>query len=288
MNEIRDDAKEIRDATNKTFEIVTDLRSGREKWNHQRILEWLTPIDYAVQQSDLVSRWQKGTGSWFLSTEEFQRWLTSTTKNHQKTLFCPGIPGAGKTMITSTVISHLQSRFCNDTSVGISYIFCSFRQQEQQTPYTMIASLLRQLAKNSYLEPTEKLYNLKQAVGDRPSLEDLLTTLHLTMGMYSRVIILIDALDEYQVIEDRERFLRDLFHLQSHAETLCSIFATSRYNHFVEASFEGVPRRIIRADKADVRKYLDTRIKSLKSQVPIDISLEEEIKTKIISVVDGM
>ena len=288
MNDIRCETKEIRGTTNNTFEIVTDLHSNKEKLNRQRILKWLTPIDYSVQQSDLVSRWQKGTGSWFLSTEEFQRWLTSPTKDRQNTLFCPGIPGAGKTMITSTVISHLQSHFCNDTDVGIAYIFCSFRQQEQQTPYALVASLLKQLAKNQYFEPTEKLYNLKQADGDRPSLEDLLMTLHSTMAMYSRVIILIDALDEYQANEERERFLRDLFHLQAHSGTLCSIFATSRYNHFIEASFEGVPRQMIRAYEADVRKYLDTRIKSLKSQVPIDISLEEEIKIKITGVVDGM
>lgn len=61
VNGIRGDTKEIRTATTNTFEIVIDLHSSKEKQNYQRIMEWLTPIDYAVQQSDLISRCQKGT-----------------------------------------------------------------------------------------------------------------------------------------------------------------------------------------------------------------------------------
>jgi Cdc6-like AAA superfamily ATPase len=251
-------------------------------------MEWLTPIDYAVQQNDLVSRCQKGTGTWFLETEEFQRWLKTPTEDHNHTLFCPGIPGAGKTMITSTVISYLQGHFQNDPGVGIAYIFCNFREQEQQTTHNLIASLLRHLAKNQYFEPTEKLYNRLENGNKRPSFEDLLTTLHNTVAMYSRVIILVDALDEYQADEDRGRFLKDLFRLQSHTGTTYSIFATSRYHHLIEDFFEKSPRRVIRAEEEDVRKYLDMRIKSFQSKVFNDISLEEEVKVKIIGVVDGM
>ncbi|CAI7620936.1 unnamed protein product [Penicillium pancosmium] len=288
VNGIRDDTKEIRTTTNNTFEIVTDLHSSKEKQNCQRILEWLTPIDYAVQQNDLVSRCQKGTGTWFLKTKEFQRWLKTPTKNHNHTLFCPGIPGAGKTMITSTVISYLQGHFHDDPGVGIAYIFCNFRQQEQQTIHNLIASLLRQLAKNQHFELAEKLYNRFVKENKRPSFEDLLTTLHNTIAMYSRVIILVDALDEYQANEDRGRFLKDVFHLRSHTETTCSIFATSRYNQLIEELFEKAPRRIIRAQEEDVRKYLDMRIKGFQSKTLNDISLEEEVKVKITGAADGI
>jgi hypothetical protein len=42
--------------------------SGRE---HQAILDWLTPIDYSAQQSDIISRRQEGTGEWLLYSREF-------------------------------------------------------------------------------------------------------------------------------------------------------------------------------------------------------------------------
>jgi hypothetical protein len=35
-----------------------------------------------------------GVGQWLLSSNEFQGWLNQ----NKQTLFCPGIPGAGKTM----------------------------------------------------------------------------------------------------------------------------------------------------------------------------------------------
>jgi hypothetical protein len=38
---------------------------------HETILEWLTPIDYAQQQSDYLRRRQSGTGQWFLDSAEY-------------------------------------------------------------------------------------------------------------------------------------------------------------------------------------------------------------------------
>jgi hypothetical protein len=36
------------------------------------ILNWLTPIDYATQQSDFIGRRQEGTGQWLLDSAKFQ------------------------------------------------------------------------------------------------------------------------------------------------------------------------------------------------------------------------
>ena len=71
-----------------------DSRECHEE--HQAIVDWLTSIDYAAQQSDFISRRQDGTEVWLLDSDEFHGWLNQK----QQTLFCPGIPGAGKTMIT--------------------------------------------------------------------------------------------------------------------------------------------------------------------------------------------
>lgn len=37
----------------------------------ETVLEWLTPIDYAPQQSDYFKRQQPGTGQWLLDSAEF-------------------------------------------------------------------------------------------------------------------------------------------------------------------------------------------------------------------------
>src|SRR5436305_14989008 len=78
---------------------------------HQVIVDWLTPIDYAPQQSDFISRRHEGTGQWLLNSNEFEEWVN----RNKRTLFCSGMPGAGKTIITSIVIEHLWTKFQNDS-----------------------------------------------------------------------------------------------------------------------------------------------------------------------------
>jgi hypothetical protein len=108
---------------------------------HQAILDWLTPIDYATQQSDIISRWQEGTGQWLLGSGQFRTWVDQGNQ----TLFCPGIPGAGKTISAAIIIQELYTKFRNNLSVGIAYIYCNFRRQHEQKPVDLLVSLLKQL-----------------------------------------------------------------------------------------------------------------------------------------------
>jgi hypothetical protein len=69
----------------------------RKKEEQKLILEWLTPIDYTPQQNDFVKQRQSGTGQWLLDSLDLQEWL----QGNKELLFCPGIPGAGKTIFTA-------------------------------------------------------------------------------------------------------------------------------------------------------------------------------------------
>ena len=100
------------------------------------------PFDYGSQQSDYFGNRQSGTGQWFLESAEYQAWL----KTKAQTLFCPGIPGAGKTVLTSIVVNNLHERYHDDANVGIAYVYCNFRRQDEQKLDHLLAGLLRQLA----------------------------------------------------------------------------------------------------------------------------------------------
>ena len=91
---------------------------------HEAILNWLTPIACTTQRSDYIEAPQPGTGQWFLDSIEYQTWLN----NDKQTLFCSGIPGAGKTIISSIIVDNLNAKFRNDAGVGIAYIYCSYQQ----------------------------------------------------------------------------------------------------------------------------------------------------------------
>src|SRR5271154_6255999 len=178
------------------------------------IIDWLTPIDHSTQQSDFISRQQEGTGQWLLDSKQFQDWLIKG----KQTLFCPGIPGAGKTIITSIVVEHLNAKFQNDTSIGIAYLYCDFKRREEQKPADLLSSLLKQLVQEQSPVPesVKSLYQRHESKRTRPSFGEISKVLHSVVAEYSRMFIIIDALDECQVLNGgRRQFLSEIFSLQT-------------------------------------------------------------------------
>jgi hypothetical protein len=262
---------------------VNKLRSRQRDQDHQAILDWLTPINYASQQSDYLGRRQPGTGQWLLDSEEYQAWL----KTSKQTLFCPGIPGAGKTILTSIIVDDLNKRFQNDASIGIAYLYCNFRQQGEQRVEDLLASLLKQLSQEQSCLPdsVKALYDHHKYKRTRPSLEEILRVLQSVAAIYSTVFIIVDALDECQVSNGcRARFLSEIFNLQ--AKCGAKLFITSRFIPEITEKFKGHTSLEIRAHDEDVRKYLEGRI--LRSDRKLLKTFHEEIKTKITKAVDGM
>ncbi|KAH6690811.1 hypothetical protein BKA61DRAFT_286451 [Leptodontidium sp. MPI-SDFR-AT-0119] len=122
-----------------TRDNVVTLVRRQEDQGRRTILDWITPIDYALQHSDFISRRQAGTGRWLLSSAEFKEWV----ETDERTLFCRGIPGAGKTMLTSILVEELFTRFENDGNIGIAYLYCNYRRQHEQKLEDLFASLLK-------------------------------------------------------------------------------------------------------------------------------------------------
>jgi hypothetical protein len=145
MDEAQAAQKINQEGLNKVQMTAQDINATIKELGQQRecqaIIDWLTPVNYAFQQSDFIARRQEGTGEWVLKSDEFQQWLAQ----RNKTLFCPGMPGAGKTIISSIVIDHLHKMFGNDPAIGIAYVYCNFRQQNEQKSSDLIVSLLKQL-----------------------------------------------------------------------------------------------------------------------------------------------
>ncbi|KAJ5358379.1 uncharacterized protein N7496_010792 [Penicillium cataractarum] len=184
---VRDYIRELHDAA------LEEYHPQSEK--DQPILRWLTEVDYASQQCYFFNRRQEGTGEWLLGSREFKTWRD----NAKQSLFCPGIPGAGKTILTSIVIDHLQTSFRN-RNTGIAYIYCSFRPQHEQKTEDHLASLLKQLCKGQSSLPhgVGSLHDTFKRKQTRPSVDELSKNLQSVAFLYSKVFIIVDALDEWQ------------------------------------------------------------------------------------------
>ncbi|PNP50730.1 hypothetical protein THARTR1_08351 [Trichoderma harzianum] len=251
----------------------------------KRILDWLTPIDYGLIHSDYVKRLQTGTGEWFLERKQFQDWITGIND----TLFCHGIPGAGKTILASLAINHLSSKFRGNSAIGVAYVYFNYNRQEDQDFQKLLASLLKQLAGGCHPLPdsTKELYNEHLKKRTRASLEELKTDFKGVVAKYSKVFIILDALDECQFFE-LNLLLSGLVELQK--EHRLQLLATSRpipeimdlFNH------SNVAKLQIRAETSDVNAYIEAHMDKLSRVTRRNPVLREEIKADISEAVDGM
>ncbi|KAL7912680.1 ankyrin repeat-containing domain protein [Trichoderma velutinum] len=274
-----------RDVLNEVYQSVGHIQLKIDKDEEKQILDWLTPIDYGLLHSDYYKRLQPGTGQWFLRRKEFQDWITGGNN----TLFCHGIPGAGKTILVSLVISHLSSKFRGSSDIGIAYVYFNYNRQEDQDFQKLLASLLKQLAEgcNPLPESTKELYNEHSKKRTRASLEELKTDLTCVMAKYSKIFIILDALDEPKLFE-LNLLLCELFKLQK--QHRIKLLATSRPIPEIVDRFNNlnIIKLQIYAETSDVTTYVEAHMDRLHKVARESQVLKEEIKADISKAADGM
>lgn len=265
-------------------ESVRAIQQDQDRQRHRILLNWLSSIDFEAQQHDLFSRRQKDTGLWFMASFGYSQWINGPTKN----LFCPGIPGAGKTMMTAIIVNDLQ-RNMETTQIGIVYLYCNYKSQAEQSTSNLLAAMLKQLIRDrpSTADPAWNLYNQHQAKSTRPSSKELLDALQTVLATYSTVYVVIDALDECSDHDGtRSELLNACRSLQEKTEL--RLLITSRLVPDIESMCEHMFRTDIRASHSDVARYVMGQVSRLPKCIQRDEELQHLVRDKIMVAVDGM
>ena len=264
-------------------ERVLRVNRYQDNQEHRAITDWLSPANFSAQQSDCIMKRQEGTGQWLLHSEEYKQWLNQPGQ----TLFCPGIPGAGKTVITAITVDSLWTSFGAEEDIGVAFLYCNYKRQQEQKFQDLMASLLKQLVQERHSLPDEvnSLYRRHVDKRTRPSPDEIAEVLESVIQGYSKVYLFIDALDEC-VVTERDRLLKEVFKLQINAHV--NLFATSRFIDDITTQFNGRMSCEIRATEKDVRSYLNNRILELPTFVSRRPDLQVEIVDEIVNAVDGM
>lgn len=257
--------------------------------NRQNLLNWLGDTDYISQQQDILVKRQKGTGNWFLLSEEFNKWVD----NDGETMLCSGIPGAGKTILTSVVVDHLQTTFQHDKEVGIVYFYFSYRTPASHMLEAILGSIVRQLLhKQTDIPPAIlDIYERHLSNKSRPSLEELLRASRAAIETHIKVFVVLDALDEYHICNSPALFatITRLFELQN--KTHLNLLATTREISDITSRFS-VSRCIwkeIRAHAEDIDAYIDARMPELLGgRIENYPDLQAQVKVAILAAADGM
>jgi len=173
----------------------------RKEEHRKQVIAWLTPK--GTLPSDVFTHHirhpEAGTGQWFLDCEEFRSWVAGENES----IFCHGIPGAGKSMMETIVNQHLREKFGNDPDIGIAYYYYSYGRPEEQKAASVLSSLFVQLIQR-LLELPGFIQDIYKP--DNPCLldEDISKALDTVVRNYSQVFIVIDALDECRSSRERE------------------------------------------------------------------------------------
>lgn len=170
-------------------------------------------------------------------------------------------------------------------------MYCTYKEQSH-TATNLLSSLLKQLLQKlvQQLRPISgsifDLYRHHRDKATRPSLSEYSRLLAAELHHFSRIFIVIDALDE--CAEEggiREQFLTEVRKLLPSVHLL----VTSRDIPDMERKFEGATRLDIHASDGDIRRYLKNRVdRELARFLKRDTTLQADILTTITEKAQGM
>ena len=286
QNTMQNSLDEIKDDIRKRREAETRAAIDKEE---QKILDSVGPVDPGKSHEMSLGLRHPATGLWFTESSEFKHWLMGKSTR----LWLHGIPGAGKTILCSSVIEEARREAGPDTLVA--FFYCDYKNAETQSPANILGSLASQIAmkdrqslnrlKRFYQEhnpddSSSRTYNPKD-------LRDLIVRM---ASDWKSILIVVDALDECDAqtwdvvdllaslsIPREDRDIRTLFLSRSEQE-IQEILAD-----FVQIS--------IAAQSSDLKLYVaaevETRARRRQLRI-IDQSLKEHIVERLVAEADGM
>ncbi|KAL4881739.1 ankyrin repeat-containing domain protein [Aspergillus karnatakaensis] len=246
-----------------TQDIYRDGQSVKKVIDEARtkeLIEWISPLNFVAKQSMIWNEHHKGTCKWFLDRDDVREWR----EGENKVIFCPGIPGAGKTFLSSIMYNELQG--LRDRGEGglkdaaIIMLYCKWDDPLSQNIDNLLSSIIKQLVQRYEVGLTEleTMYTKHSKDGTRPSKEQLQSTLTRLLREFKKVFIILDGLDELQKEQERLPLLQKLFpwgelsRVKDKDETVYSpinLMVTSRPLPNIVRHFRDVSKETIYCDR---------------------------------------
>ncbi|KAL8943110.1 MAG: hypothetical protein Q9211_001098 [Gyalolechia sp. 1 TL-2023] len=286
QNETRDAVEGIKAELKQKHEADTRIAINAKR---QSVLKSFGGIDPGKNQKMSLRLRQLGTGSWLIESQEFQHWCQ--TKNAKLWLY--GIPGAGKTVLASTVIEEVLRG--SSVNHAVAFFYCDYKDPATQKPHLVLGSLIQQIAKQD-----EQSFEKVQTFCDRQSpectadynydsheLRDLILDI---VSCFDSATIVVDGLDECGSNMAEVTELLTSLHLADEETNMRTLFL-SRDEVDVRQWLESYAKVAIAARSSDLRLYvgaeIDLRIRKGKLRIK-DQSLKGYIMEKLVAEADGM
>jgi NACHT domain len=244
----------------------------RSESQFQEVYRWLEKTDPSPIHNRAWKLHEQETSSWILRSPDWKKWLAGDIS----CLWIHGIPGAGKTILTSFLVQQLKNYCKRRERRGCSYYYCYFgHNQDEASPF--LSWIIAQLCRQSESVP-DLVYALYRQ-GGQPSLTELLLALEASLHGFDIAYVILDAADESKPREDLLRLFRDLAMDARFSKIRCLV--TSRRYIDIEQSLEPISRSIPISNalvKEDIRKHVHSILHSRHrfQRWPADLRIEVE------------
>ena len=228
---------------------------------HLKIIEWLAAPDPSTNYNRALRDRNPKTGLWFIESSAFAEWKTTPGS----LIWLYGIPGCGKTILSSTILHNVLEECQPKTTSAVLYFYFDFNDAEKERHEKMIRSLVSQLSRCRVDSSLQDLYSSCLNGGRQPTFEVLLETLRQMMTSLGDIYVIIDALDE---CTEREQLLTDLEEMASWEGVSLHMLATSRRETDIEEALKLLSDESNRISiqsalvNADIRIYTHDRLQN--------------------------
>lgn len=170
------------------------------------------------------------------------------------------------------------------------WIYGDYKERLEQALSNIIASLVKQIIyqRGELSNEVEDLYKTHRGRESCPTLREIRKLLHSEVREFSKVFIVIDAIDEIANGQGQTRTLAE--ELRALPRNVY-IMVTTRPIPAIEAEFASFTRLEIRAVDEDVRSYVISRMSRenlLAKHIQAEPTLAETITSKVMGNVQGM
>jgi ankyrin repeat protein len=269
-----------------------------QSWS--KVVEWLSPANVTTNHKAATNLRHRDTGTWFLESESFQNWLDEDNSF----LWLHASPGAGKTILASSIINYLQENV-QSKSTGLAYFYCDYADTQKQEPSKVLGTILASLARQSkgVFEAIQKFFlqQYKDTASFTAGFDELRTNFcSFITGHFQSVIIVVDALDESSPANWNShgndarwdclaRALQDI----SQQCGVVKILVTSRNELSISRIFETLPRTSIEESDvtSDISDYITAELSAKISQRKLKLrnpKLESKIRDQLVQRSKGM
>ena len=286
QNNLQSGINGIESELKRKHEVETRIAITKER---RKVLNWIQPYDPHQNHGMSLRLRHPGTGLWFMESDEIKSWLRCPGAR----LWCYGIPGAGKTVLASSIIQEAIEQSC--PNVAVAFFYCDYKNAATQEPRNILGSLACQFALQDEVgfEKTRAFYE-KHNPADRPStefsLDDLRDLVVETASSFNNAMIVVDALDECGTQSKFvTRLLSDL-HSRDEAGSIKTLFL-SRDEEEIREVLDGYEQVSLGAKSSDLRLFvgaqIELRIRNRDLRIK-DESLKQDIMERLVEGADGM